>query len=87
MESRFTKKELAISHFAGKKRADHESRKYPLPPSIILLGAAQITRLNLMDEVGTQLYLFLWLLNLMKFSEWYFPLLLTHAILHVVDFW
>ena len=26
-------KKLAISHFTGKKRADHKSRKYPLPPS------------------------------------------------------
>ena len=32
-QSRFTKKKIAISHFTGKKRADHESRKYPLPPS------------------------------------------------------
>ena len=32
-KSRFTRKKLAISHFTGKKRADHESRKYPLPPS------------------------------------------------------
>ena len=27
-KSRFTRKKLAISHFTGKKRADHESRKY-----------------------------------------------------------
>ena len=33
-KSRFTRKKLAISHFTGKKRADHESRKYPLPPSL-----------------------------------------------------
>ena len=32
-KSRFTRKKLAISHFTEKKRADHESRKYPLPPS------------------------------------------------------
>ena len=32
-KSRFTRKKLAISHFTGKKRADHESRKYPLPSS------------------------------------------------------
>ena len=33
-KSRFTRKKLAISHFMGKKRADHQSQKYPLPPSI-----------------------------------------------------
>ena len=32
-KSRFTRKKLATSHVTGKKRADHESRKHPLPPS------------------------------------------------------
>ena len=36
-KSRFTWKKLAISHFTGKKRADHESPKYRLPPSILFL--------------------------------------------------
>jgi len=32
-KSRFTRKKIAISNFTGEKRADYESRKYPLPPS------------------------------------------------------
>ena len=36
-KSRFPRKKEAISHFTGKKRADYESRKYPLlcPHSLI----------------------------------------------------
>ena len=34
-KSQIMRKKLAISHFMGKKRADHKSRKYPLPPSVI----------------------------------------------------
>jgi len=32
-KSQFTRRKLAISHFTGKNKAIHESRKYPLPPS------------------------------------------------------
>jgi len=35
LEITIHKENLAISHFMGKKRADHESQKYPLPPSLM----------------------------------------------------
>ena len=44
-KSRFTRKKLAISHFTGKKRADHESRKYPLPPSCMSLFGVLVSLL------------------------------------------
>ena len=34
-KSRFTRKKLLFHISRGKKRADHESRKYPLPPSVL----------------------------------------------------
>ena len=55
-KSRFTRNKLAISHFTGKKRADHESRKYPLPPSSDLIKKNSVLTSRLLSIVIFTLY-------------------------------
>ena len=47
-----TRKKIAISYFTGKKRADHESRKYPLQPSWLAGDVKEPTRLS--QRVGNE---------------------------------
>jgi len=53
-KSRFTRKKLAISHFTGKKRADHESQKHPLPPSIASIWLGNMLRYLSTDIVCSE---------------------------------
>ena len=45
MEITIHEEKIAISHFTGKTRADHESRKYRLTPSLQFI-TADIKKIN-----------------------------------------